>query len=98
MTRQQAQPGLRVAQSGEPQSSAALTPGFRSAQAGLRDYATSDQLQSLEARMPVLADDDVIVHGDAERSGDRGDLLCHLDVGLRRRRVAGRMIVHENPA
>ena len=35
---------------------------------------TSNQLQSLEARVAVLADDDVIVHADAERSGDRDGL------------------------
>jgi hypothetical protein len=27
----------------------------------------SDQLRPLQARVPVLADDDVIVHGNAER-------------------------------
>jgi hypothetical protein len=27
-----------------------------------------DQLQSTKARVPILADDDVIVHGDAERA------------------------------
>ena len=55
-----------------------------------------DQLQSLQARMPVLADDDVIVHGDAERACDVGNLLGHLDVGVRLRRIAGGMIVQEN--
>jgi hypothetical protein len=30
--------------------------------------------------MPFLADDDVVVHGDAERIRDRGDLFGHLDV------------------
>ena len=45
--------------------------------------------------MPVLADDDVVVHGDAERGGDIDDRLGHLDVGLRRRRVAGGMVVQE---
>jgi hypothetical protein len=38
--------------------------------------------------MPVLADDDVVMHGNAERSCDLDDLLCHLDVGVRRRRIA----------
>ena len=45
--------------------------------------------------MPVLADDDVVVHGDAERAGERDDLLGHLDVGARWRRVAGGMIVDD---
>jgi hypothetical protein len=48
--------------------------------------------------MPVLADDDVVVHGDAERGGDVDDRLGHLDVGLRRRRIAGGVIVHESIA
>jgi len=48
--------------------------------------------------MPVLADDDVVVHGDAERRGDVDDRLGHLDVGLRRRRIAGRVVVHEPAA
>jgi hypothetical protein len=42
----------------------------------------------------VLADDDVIMNGDAERAGDGDDLLGHLDVGLRPRRVARGMVVH----
>ena len=37
--------------------------------------------------MPASADDDVIVHGDADRAGDVDDRLCHLDIGLRRRRI-----------
>ncbi len=45
--------------------------------------------------MPVLADDDVIVHGDAERGGDVDDRLRHLDIRLRRRRIAGRMVMHD---
>lgn len=45
--------------------------------------------------MAVLADDDVVMHGNAEwlRHGD--DLLRHLDVGARRGRIAGRMIMHQ---
>ena len=30
--------------------------------------------------MPVLADDDVVVHGNAERGGDLDDRLGHVDV------------------
>jgi hypothetical protein len=56
---------------------------------------TLDQPQSLQTRMPVLADDDVVVHGDAERGGDIDDRLGHLDVGLRGRRIAGRVIVQK---
>jgi hypothetical protein len=54
-----------------------------------------NQLQPLHARMAVLADDDVIVHGDAERTGDVDDRLGHLDIRLRRRRIAGGMVVQE---
>ena len=40
--------------------------------------------------MAVLADDDVVVHGEAEWGGDIDDRLGHLDVGLRRRRIAAK--------
>jgi hypothetical protein len=43
----------------------------------------------------VLADDDVVVHGDAERSGHIDDGLGHLDVRARGRRIPGGMIVHQ---
>jgi hypothetical protein len=46
----------------------------------------------------VLADDDVVVHGDAERSGHIDDGLGHLDVGARGRGIAGGMIVHQPEA
>jgi hypothetical protein len=46
-------------------------------------------------RMPVLADDDVIVHGDAERPGDVDDRARHLDIRLRRRWIARGVIVHD---
>ena len=45
--------------------------------------------------MSAFADNDVVMHGDAERVGDIDDRLGHLDVGLRRRRVAGGMVVHD---
>jgi hypothetical protein len=48
--------------------------------------------------MSIFADDDVVVHGDAERRGDVDDRFRHLDVGLRRRRIAGRVVVHESIA
>ena len=54
-----------------------------------------NQLQPLEARMAFLADDDVIVHRNAERLGDVDNRLRHLNIGARRRRIAGRMIVHQ---
>ena len=45
--------------------------------------------------MPVLADDDVVVHGNAERGGDLDDRLGHMDIRLRWRRIAGRVVVHD---
>ena len=48
--------------------------------------------------MPILAHDDVVVHQDAKRLGDLDDRLRHLDVGARRRRIAGRMVMHQTTA
>ena len=48
----------------------------------------SDQLQPLEAGMAVLADDDVVVDGDAERLGDLDDLPW--SSGCRRATASGR--------
>jgi hypothetical protein len=45
--------------------------------------------------VPVLADDDVVVDGDAERLRHLDDRLRHLDVGARRRRIAGGMVVQD---
>ena len=63
-----------------------------------REIANSNQLQPLQTRMAVLPHDDVVVHRDAERLGDVDDLLRHLDVGARGRRIAGRVIVHQASA
>ena len=38
----------------------------------------------------------VVVHGNAERFCDVDDRFGHLDVGLRRGRIAGRVIVHQD--
>ena len=46
--------------------------------------------------MTFLADDNVIMHGNAERRRDCDDLLGHRDVGLRRRWVAGRVVVYQD--
>ena len=45
--------------------------------------------------MPAFADDDGIVHGDAERACDVEDCLGHLDIGLRRRRIAAGVVMDE---
>jgi len=63
---------------------------------GKADVRGLDQPQPLEAGVAVLADDDVIVDRNAERLCHRDDLLRHLDVGMRRCRVAGWMIVHQD--
>jgi hypothetical protein len=42
--------------------------------------ATSNQLQPLQTRVPFFADDDVVVHRNAERCRHGDDLLRHLDV------------------
>jgi hypothetical protein len=57
---------------------------------GLRDGKAKrlNQLHPLQARMPVFADDDVVVHGNAEGRCDIDDRFRHLDIGLRRGRVA----------
>ena len=47
-----------------------------------------DQLQFLEAFVAVLTNNDVVVHGNAERLGDLHDRLRHLDVRAGRRGVA----------
>ncbi len=46
-----------------------------------RSRASSDQLHRLEARVSVASDDDVVMHRDAERGRDLGDVLRHADVG-----------------
>jgi hypothetical protein len=74
---------------------ASSTTGDRPGGSPKADFAGLYQPQPLHAGMSVLADDDVIVHGDAERTGDVDDRFCHLDVRLRRRRIAGGMIVHQ---
>jgi hypothetical protein len=44
--------------------------------------------------MPVLADNEMVVHGDAERARNLDDRLRHLNVGARRSGIAGGMVVH----
>ena len=58
----------------------------------------SHQLQCPHGRVPVLAHDDAIVHRNAEGLRDLHDRLCHLDLCLRRRRIARRVIVHQDIA
>jgi hypothetical protein len=46
--------------------------------------------------VPAAADDDVIMHRDPERLGGVDDVLGDGDVGFRRRRVAGWVVVHQD--
>ena len=46
--------------------------------------------------MPAAADDDVVVHGDAERACRLDDVAGDGDVGLGRGRVARGMVVHQD--
>lgn len=45
--------------------------------------------------MAALADDDVVVDGDAERLGDLDQRAGHLDVGARGGRIAGGVVVDD---
>ena len=71
---------------------------FRRGFSGCRergDGRLSDQPQPLEAGVAVPADDDVVVDRDAEGLGRLDDGLRHVDVGVRRRRVARGVVVDE---
>ena len=57
----------------------------------------SNQPQPLEARVPVLADDQMVVHGNPERLCHLDDRLGHLVMCLRRCRIAGGVIVQNRP-
>lgn len=57
---------------------------------------TLDQLRTAKAHMAACADDDVIVHRDAERFGSFHDGFGHLDVGLRGGGIARGMIVDQS--
>src|SRR6202000_2270787 len=67
----------------------ALSPGVRSVGMCLSlDCAASDQPHPLQARVAASADDDVVMHGNAERGCDIDDRLGHPDVAPPRRRTA----------
>jgi hypothetical protein len=55
-----------------------------------------NQPQSLQARVAVLADDQMIMHGNFQGVAHRDDLTGELDVVGRRLRIAGWMIVDKN--
>jgi len=45
--------------------------------------------------MAASADNDMIMHDDAERAGDVDDGFGHLHIGLRRRGVAGGVVMQQ---
>ena len=61
-----------------------------------RAATLSNQLHPSHARVAILANDDVVIELDPERFRDLGDLFCHVDVGTRGRRIAGRMVMHQS--
>ena len=48
-----------------------------------------------EGVVTLRADDDVIVYDDTQALGRFHNLLCHFDIGPRRRGISGRVVVHE---
>src|SRR5260370_31498473 len=54
------------------------------------------QLKRLQARVADLADDEMVVHGDAERARDLDDRPRHVDVGARGGGIAGGMVVDQD--
>src|SRR5215475_9855280 len=56
----------------------------------------SDQPEVTQAGVPPAADDQVVVHGHAERCGGFDDVPRNRDVRFRRGWVAGGMIMHQD--
>ena len=56
----------------------------------------SNYANRFHAQMPVPSQYDVIVDDDAKLRRNVDDLLRHVHIGLRRRGIAGRMIVRED--
>jgi hypothetical protein len=54
-----------------------------------------DQLQPLQARVTFLADDDVVMNGNAERLRHWNNLLRHLDIRAARCGIATWMVVQD---
>src|ERR1700730_4669580 len=57
---------------------------------------SSNQAEVAQARVPSAADDQVIVHGHAERLGGFDDIFGDGDVRLGRSRVARGVVVHQD--
>src|SRR3954468_20686981 len=56
----------------------------------------SEQPEALEAGVARAADHQVVVQGHADRGGGTLEFARHRDVGLRRRRVARWVVVHDD--
>ena len=82
-----------LAQTGRRTTRLGMEPFEISTEQGRRDWRS--MLLALEERV-VLADNDVVVHGYAEILRRGNDLLRHLDVSARGRRIAGWMVVNKD--
>jgi hypothetical protein len=63
-----------------------------------RIMLSSHEAKPAKARMPIPGDDDVVMDSNAEQLANLVNLLGHVDVGLGRGGVAGRMVVDEDAA
>src|SRR5262245_65690206 len=79
-----------------PSRRANLSAPTRPTNDTLSVFGKLQQLELAETGVAAAADDDVVVHRDAERARDLDQGLRHLDVGARRRRVARRVVVHQD--
>ena len=61
----------------------------------LRDLE-SHQLERLQTRVAVFADDEMVVHRNAQWPRDLDDRPRHVDVGARGGGIARGMVVHQN--
>ena len=75
-------------------ASGAPLPGRRGARVSPASGPRGSATPAPEAGMPLAADHQVIVDGDAQRLGRGLDLARHLDVVARRLGIARGMVVH----
>jgi len=66
---------------------------FRKPGPTFRDH-TLNQPEPLEAGVAFLADDDVVVHGNAQRFGDIDDRLRHLDTDRAIKGIVGKRLTY----
>src|ERR1700736_3009242 len=88
--------------SGRPPRRSAIVRDYRPRRAGhrtperLNAPLSSEQAEVAQAHVPSAADDQVIVHGHAERLGGFDDIFGDGDVRLGRSRVARGVVVHQD--